>query len=274
MKYIKKISSVLAASLAMLLMVSCSSNPDAGVLVREAKSEISGAKSCAASVSNNLIFTVDGTSHTFESKNESVYSADPFALKSTLSSNNDGSSSSSETYTVTENGKVYFYCKTSTGWQKTEVQNLDTSPAAQISILQMLNNVDDQKYVRQTEIDSQKVQKIELKLKNEVLSSMIENIVTASGIGNGSETIVQALVDSAPTVYGYCYVNVDTGKLVRLELNATDALNHVFQNIEGSEVQITVQKCEISGDFSGIDSTPAAELPAEAKDATSVEAAG
>lgn len=274
MKYIKQISSLLAASLAMLLMVSCSSNPDAGVLVREAKSGISGAKSCSVSVSNHLAFTADGTRHTFEAKNEAVYSADPFALKSTLSSNNDGSSSSSVTYTVTENGNVNFFCKTSTGWQKTAVQNLDTSPDAQISVLQMLNNVDDQKYVRQTEINSRKVQKIELKLKNEVLRSMIENVVTASGIGSGSKTIVQTLLDSAPAVYGYCYVSVDSGKLVRLELDATDALNHVFQNIDGSKTQITVQKCDVSGDFSGINSTPAAELPPEAKGATSVEAAG
>ena len=274
MKYIRKISSVLVASLAMLLMVSCSSNPDAGVLVREAKSGISGAKSCSASVSNHLAFTAGGTRHTFETKNDSVYSANPFALKSTLSSNNDGSSNSSVTYTVTESGNVDFFCKTSSGWQKTAVQNLDTSPAAQISVLQMLNNVDDQKYVRQMEINSQKVHKIELKLKNEVLRSMIENVVTASGIGSGSKTIVQALVDSAPAVYGYCYVSVDSGKLVRLELDATDALNHVFQNIDGSKIKITVQKCDVSGDFSGINSTPAAKLPPEAKGATSVEAAG
>jgi hypothetical protein len=274
MKYVKRISLMLAVSLIMLLMTSCSSTPDAGVLVREAKSEISNAKSCSASVGNHLTFTVDGTRHVFETKNESIYCADPFALKSSLTSNNDGSSSNSETYTVTENGNIYFYCKTTTGWQKTAVENLDTSPAAQISVLQLLNNVEDQKYVRQTEINSKKVHKIELKLKNEVLSSMIENIVTASGIGSGSETIVPALVDSAPTVYGYCYVDVDTGKLVRLELDATDALNHIFQNIEGNEVQITVQKGDVSGDFSGIDSTPKVELPAEAKDATSVEAAG
>jgi hypothetical protein len=271
MKYIKRISLMLAVFLTMLLMVSCSSTPDAGVLVREAKSGIS---SCCASESNHLTFTVDGTRHTFETKNETKYSAHPFAIKSSLTSNNDGSSSTSETYTVAESGSVYFYCKTPTGWQKTAVENLDTSPSAQISVLQMLDNVEDQKYVRQTEINSQKVDKIELKLKNEVLSSMIANIVAASGIGSGSETIVPELVDSAPAVYGYCYVDVVTGDLVRLELDATDALNHIFQNIEGNEVQITVQKGDVSGDFSGIDSTTPVELPAEAKEATSVEAAG
>ena len=138
----------------------------------------------------------------------------------------------------------------------------------------MLDNVDDQKYVRETEIGSQKVHKVELKLKNEVLRSTIENIVTASGMGNGSKTIVQTLLDSAPAIYGYCYLSIDSGKLVRLELDATDAVNLIFQSIDGNPVKITVSKCEMSGDFSGIDSTSAVVLPGDAKSASSVQAEG
>lgn len=269
----KRICAVLTA-VSALFLVSCSSNPDAGVLVREAKSGISGMKNCTASVSSTLIFTVNGTRHSFQTTNDTNYNASPFALESSLSSNNDGSSNKSVTYTVTENGKIGFYCKDATGWQKSQVQNMDTSAAAQISMLQMLSNVDDQKFVRQTVIGSQKVQKIELKLKSEVLRSIIENIVTASGMGNGSKTVVQTLLDSAPTVYGYCYIGVDSGKLVRLELDAADPVNQIFHNIDGSTVQIIVEKCVTTGDLSKIDSTPAVVLPQEAKDASSVVAQG
>ena len=269
----KRLCAVLTAASALLL-VACSSNPDAGVMVREAKSGISGMKNCTASVSSTLIFTVNGTRHSFQTTNDTDYNASPFALKSSLTSNNDGSTNKNVTYTVTENGKIGFYCKSATGWQKSQVQNMDTSAAAQISMLQMLSNVDDQKFVRQTAIGSQKVQKIELKLKSEVLRSTIENIVTASGMGNGSKTIVQTLLDSAPTIYGYCYLGVDSGKLVRLELDAADPVNQIFRNIDGSTVQIIVEKCVTTGDLSKIDSTPAVVLPQEAKDASSVVAQG
>lgn len=273
MNLLKRISIFFAAA-TVCLLTSCSGGPDAGALMREAKNSVSTMKSCSASVGSTLIFTANGSRHNLQSTDKISYSANPFAVKSVQSSSGDGSSPNSETYTVTENGGISFYCKTASGWEKTGAENLDTSPAAQIAILQMLGDTDDQKYVRETEIGSQKVHKIELKLKSEVLRSTIESIVTSSGMGSGSKTIVQALLNSAPAIYGYCYVGVDSGKPVRLELDATDAMNQIFQNIDGSSVKITVSKCEMSGDFSGIDSTPAVVLPPEAKSASSVQAEG
>ncbi len=273
MKLLKRIFILIAAS-SVCLLTSCSGQPDAGVLVREAKNSVSAMKSCTATVGSTLIFTANGSRHNFQSTNRLNYNADPFAVKSVQSSNDDGSSGNSETYTVTEKKAACFYCKTASGWKKTGANNLDTSPAAQIGTLQMLNNAEDQKYVRDTEIGSQKVHKVELKLKSEVLRSTIENIVTASGLGNGSKTIVQTLLDSAPAIYGYCYVDTDSGKPVRLELDAADALNQIFQNIDGSSVKIIVSKCEMYGDFSGIDGTPAVVLPGEVKSASSVQAEG
>lgn len=273
MNLLKRILVLIAVS-SVGLLTSCSGQPDAGVLVREATNNASAMKSCNAKIDNTLVFKVNGSRHSFQSTDQLIYNANPFAVKSVQTSNDDGSSGSSETYTVTEKGGVSFYCKTASGWRKTGSGNLDTSPSAQIETLQMLNSVDDQKYVRTTEIGSQKVHKIELKLKSEVLRSTIENIVTASGMGSGSKTIVQTLLDSVPAIYGYCYIGVDSGKLMRLELDATDAVNRVFQDIDGNTVKITVLKSEMSGDLSGIDSTPAVVLPQAAKSASSMQAEG
>ena len=270
---IKRGIAILAAAAACLL-TSCSRAPDAGVLVREAKSESAALKSCSAVVSSTLAFTANGTLHSFRSTDRLSYQAEPFAVKSVQSSDSDGASGGSETYTVAENGGAGFYFKGPSGWKKTGAGNLDTSPAAQIEPLRMFDRVDDQKYVRAMELNSVKVHKIELKLKNEVLRSAVENIVTASGMGKGSETIVQTLLDSAPPVYGYCYLAADSGKAVRLELDAADAVNRIFTDIDGSSVKVTVSKCELSCDLAGIDSTPDIALPAEAKNASSVAAEG
>lgn len=273
MKLLKRIFILITAS-SVCLLTSCSGQPDAGVLVREAKSSVSAMKSCTATVGSTLIFTANGKQHSFQSTNQLNYNADPFAVKSVQSSNDNGSSGKSETYTVAGKTGICFYCKTASGWKQTGTNNLDTSPSAQIGTLQMLNNTEDQKFVRDTEIGSQKVHKVELKLKNEVLRGTVENIVTASGLGNSSKTIVQTLLDSAPTIYGYCYIDTASGKPVRLELDAADALNQIFQNIDGSSVKIAVSKCDIYGDFSGIDGTPAVVLPGEVKSASSVQAEG
>lgn len=273
MKLLKSFILCLAAGV-LCLASACSRQPDVGVLVREARSDSSSMKSCCASVESTLIFKADSSQHNFHSSNQLDFHASPFAVKSTQNSQNDGASDKSENYTVTENGGVTFYCKNASGWQKTSSENMDTSPAAQIGILRLLDEVQDQKYVRETEIDSQKVYKIELTLKSEALRSFVENIVTASGIGGDSKTIVQTLLDSAPPVYGYCYINVENGKLVQLEMDATDAINQIFQNIDGNTVKITVSKCFISGTLSKIDSAPEITLPAEAKSASSVQAQG
>lgn len=273
MKLLKQFS-VLMVAAAVCLLTSCSGQTDAGVLIREAKSDAAAMKSCSAAINNTLVFTANDRQHSFQSTNHVDYMANPFAVKAVQSSKNDGEDDSSETYTITENSGLSFYCKTGSNWKKTGAENLDTSPSAQIDVLRLLDNVDDQKYVRETEINSQKVHKVELKLKSEVLRSTIENIVTASGMGGNSKTIVQTLLDGAPSIYGYCYISASSGKLVRLELDETDTVNQIFQNIDGSTVKIKVSKCQITGDLSKIDSAPAVVLPAAAKSASSVQAQG
>ena len=264
-----------AAAFSMIyLLAACGSRPDAGVLLREAKARAASAGSCAAVTVSELSFTANGAGHSFRSKTELVYRADPFAVKSAQSSQNDGAAGNSETYTVTEDGRLSFYCKTPSGWQKSDAGDLDTSPAAQIAALRLLDETESQSYVRETETGSRKTHKIELKLKSEVLRGFVENIVTASGMANGSSTAVQALLDGAPAVYGYCYADAETGDPLRLELDAADALNQIFGNIDGSPVKISVSACRTVCDLSAFGSAPAVALPEEAKNASSVQAEG
>ncbi len=277
MKFTKRLAMYLLIALAVVaatLLSSCGQQADAGVIMREVKTDAEEMKSCSVSTTSSLKFTANGQQHSFQSSSKIDYHSSPFAMKSVQTSHSDGENSSSESYTVPENGTTDFYCRTSSGWQKTDAKDLDPSPFSQISIMQMLNQVQDQKYVRKTEVDSQKVHKIELHLKNEILRSTVENIVTASGMGENSKTIVQALLDSAPDIYGYCYINAGSGHLVRLELDAADEVNHIFQNIDGSTVKIKVSKCQICGNFSRIDNAPAVILPDGAKNASATQAKG
>ncbi len=273
MKILKRVT-IWAFCAVFCFFSACNVHPDAYTLIREAKAEVKSMKNCVVSSSRNLTFTSNGEQHSFQSKTDLIYTANPFTLKSILSSQIDGTSAKSETYTVTEDGNLNFYCKTPSGWQKTAAENLDSSPSAQIEILHLLNNSEDQEYICDTTVGSQKVHKIKLKLKNEALRSDVENIVTQSGMSGGSKTIVQTLLDSAPDIYGYCYVSVESGKPVRLELDAADVLNQIFQNIDGSNVSIKVTKCIFCGDISKIGSAPAVILPEDAKSASSVQAEG
>lgn len=272
MKRIGTISAVILA--AACLLSGCSHGPDAGVLLREAKADAQGMQSCTASIRQTLVFTADGAQHTLSSSNQIQYTAKPFALKSVQTAQNDGTSGGSETYTVTEDGRISFYFQPNGVWQKTDAGNLDTDPAAQVDILRLLDDAQDQSYVRQMTLDGQDVHKIELRLSSEALRSSVESIVTAAGMADDSSTVVQALLDGAQPLYGYCYVSVDTGRIVRIEADLTQEADRIFQNIDGSDVKVHVTKCEISGDISAIDNTPAAELPKEAKDAASVQAYG
>lgn len=274
MKRVKPLLPLLFFLAAAFLFSGCSRGPDAGVLLREAKSDADAIRSCDAGISRTLVFTADGAQHTVSSSNQITYTSEPFALKSVQQNRDDSSDSTTETYTVTENGKLWFYCKPNGVWQKTEAGNLDTSPAAQVDLLRILSRSEDQKYVRETAMNSRKVHKIELKLTNEVLWDTVENIVTVTGMSKGSGTVVQTLLDSAPDLYGYCYIDTETGQLVKMEADLTDAANQIFQKIDGSSVSVHVIKCELSGDITKIDSAPAAALPDDAKNADSVQAYG
>lgn len=270
----RKLFSVIAVSASLCLLFGCGTKEDAGVLFREAKSNAGQMKSCDATYTSTLVFTANGTQHTFQSSGESVYNANPFALKSMQSYQNDETRGSSESYTVTENGGLWFYGKTASGWQKTGAQSLDTSPFSQIDILGMLNEVKSEKYVRETTLNSRNLHKIELELNSEVIRSTIENIVTATGMAENSKTIVQTLLNSSPTLYGYCYIGTDSGEPERLELDATDALNKIFQSIDGNNITISISKYEISGNLTKINQTPSVTLPSDAKTAQAVQAFG
>ena len=262
------------ALLSACLLGGCSKTPDAGVLFREAAAEAGKMTSCRAETRQTLVFTADGAQHTYSSSNRILYSAKPFGLESVQSVQDDGNSEGGETYTVTEGGRLNFYYKTDGVWRKTDAGNLDTSPFSQVDILRLLNDVQDQKFVRETTLDTQKVHKIELKLGSEALRSPVETIVTAAGMADDSKTVVQALLDSAPVLYGYCYVSADSGRIVRIEADFSEAADRIFQNIDGSRVSVHVSKCEISGDISDIGSARAVTIPEEAKSAPSVRAYG
>lgn len=258
----------------VFVLSGCGGRPDAAVLFREAKADADRIESCSAAFDNTLVFTANGKKHSFHTSNKIVYHARPFALKSDQTSDLDGVSGGGETYTAEGGGRLWSYYSASGKWMKTDAQGTSTAPEDQIDILRMLDGVGDQKYVRETTCDSQKVHKIELKLQSEVLRSTIESIVTSSGLAKGSDTIVQTLLDSAPDLYGYCYISEDKGQIVRVELDAAEALNTIFGNIDGSDVTVNVSECTISGDLSDIGSAPAVKLPEGASDASSVQAYG
>ncbi|MCI1965647.1 MAG: hypothetical protein LKJ17_05880 [Oscillospiraceae bacterium] len=274
MKRIKPLLAAFFLLAAALLPTGCAQKSDAGVLVREAKSNADSIQSCSAGISRELVFTANGAQHVISSSSEIIYSAKPFALKSIQKSQSDDTDSVSETYTVTEDGKLCFYCKPNGTWQKTDAGNLDTSPAAQVDILRMLNRSENQNYVRETTLNSRKVHKIELKLNREVLRSAVDHIVTVTGMSDGSGTAVQALLNSAPDLYGYCYLDAETGQVTKMEADLTDAVNQIFEKIDGSSVSVHVVKCSLCGNISGIGSSAAVTLPNEAKNAVSIQAYG
>ncbi|MFU0832432.1 MAG: Lipoprotein [Oscillospiraceae bacterium] len=259
---------------AALFLNSCSYAPDAGVLLREAISNANSITSCSTAIRQELVFTSNDSQHSYSSENQIIYMAEPFALKSVQKVQADGEDSSNETYTVTEGDKLFFYCKLNDVWQKTDAGNMDTSPAAQLDILRVLNRSENQKYVREMTLNSRKVHKIELKLSNEVLRSTVETIATVTGMTDNSSTVVQTLLNSAPDLYGYCYIDTQTGNFVRMEADLTDAINQIFQNIDGNSVSVHVTKCTISGNIDNIGTAPSVILPNEAKNASSIQAYG
>jgi len=273
MKFLKIVGLLLAGSM-ICLMAGCAKKADADVLMREAKANANAIQSCTATINSTLEFNANGKQNTFKTGNEIVYWAKPFAMKSTQSSLLGGTTGNSVSYTVTDSKGVWFYSESGGAWQKTAAGNTGTAPLEQVDILGLLDSVSGQKYVREMTLGSQKVHKLELTFRSEVLRSTVENIVTATGMAQGSQTIVQTLLDSAPAIYGYCYIDQSSGQIVRIELDVTDIVNKIFQDIEGSDITVAVSKCSISGDISNIGKAPAVELPPQAAAAQTVQAAG
>lgn len=270
----KRIILFLFAAVFLLGLSACGKKADADILMREAKTNADAIQNCSASYISELVFTANGKEHVFKTNVNCVYWAKPFAVKSTQNTLLGKTANGSVCYTVTDKDGVWFYSNTGSGWQKTSAEAVGTTPLEQIDILRLLENVSGQKYVRETEIDSRKVHKIELTFQSSALRSTVETIVTATGMGQGSKTIVQTLLDSAPTVYGYGYLDESTGQIVRLELDATEAVNKIFQSIDGSGIKINVSRCVTSGDITNIGKAPAVALPADAAAAQTVQAAG
>lgn len=271
---LKKAILFLCAAVLLLGLSACGKKADADVLMREAKTNANAIENCSASYVSELVFTANGKESVFKTNANCVYRAKPFALKSTQNTLLGSTATSSVSYTVTDPDGVWFYSNTGSGWQKTSAEDVGTTPLEQIDILRLTESISGQKYVRETEINSRKVHKIELTFQSNALRSTVETIVTATGMGQGSKTIVQTLLENAPAVYGYGYVDESTGQLVRLELDATEAVNKIFQSIDGSGIKVNVSRCVTSGDITNIGKAPAVTLPADAAAAQTVQAAG
>ncbi len=270
----RKTAGLLLIILMICSLAACQKKADADVLMREALTNANAIQSCTAAFSSKLEFTANSKQNIFQTGNEIVYQAKPFSLKSTQTSLLGKTPGSSTSYTVTDGNGVWFYSNSGSGWQKTSAGNIDTTPLRQVDIFRLLGSVKGQKYVRETTLNSKKVHKLELTFQSEVLRSTLENIVTATGMGQGSLTIVQTLLDSADDIYGYCYIDEETGEIIRIELDATEAVNQIFKNIDGSGITVNVSKCEISGEVGNIGKAPAVELPPEAAAAQTVDAQG
>lgn len=256
-----------------LLCTACSSKGqlDPDVLFREAMSQANSLESCESRFSSDLEFSVGGTKQTFHSEVSSIYFADPFRLKSTQDA---GTGTPIVTYTVAEDSACWFYAESEDGWLRTPAENLNTTPLEQIECLRLLKQAAEPHLVREEEVDGVATYKLEVTFPAEILRSSIEATVSASGMGDGSQTLVQELLDSVPAVYGYCYLEQETGLPVRMELDTTEALNTVFNKISGDSVKVSVSRCTIEGSLTHCNDASAVELPPEAASAQTVEAAG
>ena len=107
-------------------------------------------------------------------------------------------------------------------------ENLNTTPLEQIECLRLLKQAAEPHLVREEEVDLCGNLQIRGDFSGRNFRSSIEATVSASGMGDGSQTLVQELLDSVPAVYGYCYLEQETGLPVRMELDTTEALNTVF----------------------------------------------
>lgn len=260
---------------AVCFLCSCSKNsPDAGVIMREAENNAEKMESCKSVYQRSLTFSAGGEKYECTSSSNITYTANPFTLKSVGISKSGGTQSENESYTVTNGGKLWYYCKSGSSWQKTEADGLNTSPLEQIDALRLLKSAESYKFVRETAYNSQNANKIEVKFKNEILRSTIEDITDKTGMSKNSKTIVQTLLDGAPDIYGYIYVNKGTGNIIHIEADVTDAVNSIFKNIDGSSVKINVDKCEITGSITDIGKKNNISLPADAESAADVQAYG
>lgn len=274
---LKILSAFLSAFLAAGLFSGCDSAaglPDADMLFREAMTNANALTSCDAAYQSTLEITFEGEKISFISENTVTYAASPFMLKSFQTSDLAGASGQTESYTAAADGGIWVYANSGDGWTKTLAGELDTTPMTQIDILRFIPQVASQKMIRSEDISGQKAYKLELTLKSEVLRSAVENIVTSTGIGAGSATIVDTLLATAPTLYGYAYISAEDGQFLQFDIDGTDALNTILSHIDGMDASIKVNQYVLSGSLSSLNQAEAPVLPEEAKNGETISAVG
>lgn len=270
----KNHSVLLLVCFLFILLANGCSGKDAGALLREASSNADTLQSCNADYTSDLKFTANGAETQYKSQNQTAYRAEPFAVKSVQNTSVFGQEETQTTFTLLQDGKLWFYAGKDDAWKKTQVESMNTAATQQVDILRLLQQVKNQKYLRQEKLYGESADKIELEFNSEVLRSAAETIITASGIGKGSRTITDTLLESAPPIYGYCYISQKDHQIVRVELDAAKALNQIFQNINGLNTEISVSNYRINGTISHWNSTEKIELPPQADAAELVQAAG
>lgn len=248
--------------------------PDADMLFREAMTNANALTSCDAAYQSALEITFEGEKISFTSENTITYAAAPFMLKSFQTSDLAGASGQAETYTAAEADGIWVYANSGDGWTRTLAGELDTTPMTQIDILRLIPQVASQKMIRSEDISGQKAYKLELTLKSEVLRSAIENIVTSTGIGEGSATIVDTLLATAPELYGYAYISAEDGQFLQFDVDGAEALNTILSHIDGMDASIKVNKYVLSGSLSSLNQAEAPVLPDEAKNGETISAVG
>lgn len=265
-----RLAAWIVAACMIFLFTACDQSADPEVILRESLAKSEQIANCEASYRYSLIYASEEKETQVSSSIDSTYFSSPFRLREERTTNGTAST----TYLNAEDQDVWYYAKMEDGWKKVNVENQDRSPTKLLPSLSLLKSAEQPKLVREEEWDGTPAYKLELSFPAETLHNTIAEIVATSGMGNGSQTLVPALLESVPPLFGYCYIAKDSGLPLALELDTTDALNTVFSNIDGDSVQITVSESVISGTIRNPDRTDPFDLPPETAAAEIMEAAG
>ncbi len=265
-----RLAAWIVAACMIFLFTSCDQPADPEVILREALANSEKLASCEATYRYSLTYRSEEKETQVSTSVDSTYFSDPFRLREERTT--DGTAST--TYLDAEGQDTWYYAKMEDGWKKVNVENQDRSPTKLLPSLSLLKSAEQPKLVREEEWNGTPAYKLELSFPAETLQNTIAEIVAASGMGNGSQTLVPALLESVPPLFGYGYIARDSGLPLALELDATDALNTVFSNIDGESVRITVSESIISGTIRNPNSAAPFDLPPEAAAAETMEAAG
>ncbi len=282
----KKLFAAAAALLASIFFLfACSSEtPDAGALFREAYSLAGSMENGTLYYESQLTFTIqeleDSPTYSFSQRNDTTYRKDPFGLYTLAVSNAAGAPSTLESYVLEENGSFVQYSQSGDGWFKTPLEELDTDPQKQLDMLQLLSHVKGQSYLREEEWEGIAAHKLELSFDGECLRSLLETLIVSSGMDSSAGELTDVLIESLNSLengtglHGYCWISKEDGRLLHLELDASQRMQQVFEAIDGAEDAVKISQCTLAAGFSDIGGTKFPSLPEEAQNASSVEAVG